>query len=88
MEECQNLEKCSFFKEYEQDERMQPALEGFIRLYCRGREQDYCVRKKVSKALGGPAAVPVNMKPNGKPKIGTSSEDWPEKVKAIVYDLV
>ena len=49
MEECANLQKCSFFKEYDKDEQMRKALQGYVNLYCKGMKQEVCVRKKVSK---------------------------------------
>ncbi len=81
MEECPNLSKCGFFKEYENDERMHEALRGFVNLYCKGPRQEDCIRKKVSKALGGPDHVPLNMKPNGKRIIESSNEEWSDEVK-------
>ncbi len=84
MKECANLKNCSFVKEFEKDEKFKKALNGYINNYCKGSLQDVCVRKKVSKTLGDPKSVPVNMKPNGLPVMGTSDKDWPEEVKKIV----
>ena len=81
--ECANLATCAFFKKYQSDEKMKMALQGFINRYCKGPEQDKCVRKKISKSLGGPEKVPVNMMPNGMPLSGTSRDNWPEEVLAI-----
>lgn len=83
MEECKNLATCSFFKEYERDKIMKKSLEGFVHLYCKGKMQDECVRKEVSKTLGGPDKVPVNMKPNGHPILGSNSDSWSNEVKRI-----
>lgn len=87
MEVCVNLDKCSFIKEYENDEHLQKALNGYVNLYCKGKKQDDCVRKKVSQALGGPMNVPANMKPNGGPIIGTSDKEWSDEVKKIISEL-
>ncbi|MFW6014783.1 MAG: hypothetical protein ACOCQG_06400 [Candidatus Nanoarchaeia archaeon] len=84
MEECENLAKCPFFKTYQDDPNYSIALEGFAKHYCRGDMQEQCVRKKVSKALGGPDKVPVNMMPDGRSLPETSSEDWPDNVKELI----
>ncbi len=84
MNECANLSKCGFFMNYETDEQQQKALKGYIDNYCKGKLQDACIRKKVSKALGGPTFVPLNMKPNGTPILGTSDKDWSDEVKKII----
>ena len=83
MGDCENLEKCEFFKRYQNDEDKKYALMGFVRTYCQGNKQDECVRKKVSKALG-PDKVPVNMMPTGSPLFGTDKKDWPDEVKALL----
>lgn len=84
MADCENLAKCAFFKTYETDENRKLALTGLANLYCKGAKQDQCIRKKVSKALGGPDKVPVNMMPDGHPLSGTSSDDWSEEVKSAM----
>jgi hypothetical protein len=84
MEECEKLANCAFFKEYEKDEERKLALRGFANMYCRGDKQDICIRKKISKLLGGAEFVPVNMMPNGLPLKGTSSENWSDDVKNIM----
>ena len=84
MVECQNLANCAFFRTYENDPSKKMALQGFINMYCKGSKQDVCIRKKVSKALGGPDKVPTNIMPNGRPLAGTSSDDWSEEVKKIL----
>lgn len=84
MTECANLATCAFFKKYQSDANMQMALYGFINRYCKGKEQDKCIRKKISKALGGPDKVPTNMMPNGMPLAGTLKDDWPDEVLAVV----
>ncbi|MBN1502992.1 hypothetical protein JW930_05600 [Candidatus Woesearchaeota archaeon] len=84
MADCENLATCAFFKEYETDEDKKMALQGFVNMYCKGDKQNECVRKKVSKALGGPQNVPVNMMPNGMPLAGTSNADWSDAVKNAI----
>lgn len=84
LDECPNLPKCGFFQKYKDDENLKAALQGFMQSYCKGTLQDQCIRKKVSKALGGPDKVPVNMKPDGAPVIGTTDADWSAEVKDIV----
>ena len=84
MSDCANLEKCEFFKQYQNDDDKKYALMGFVRSYCSGDKQDMCVRKKVSKALGGPNKVPLNMMPTGLPLFGTTKKDWSEEVKALL----
>lgn len=82
--DCANLGTCAFFKKYQSDVNMKMALEGFINRYCKGPEQGNCVRKKISKALGGPDKVPINMMPNGMPLAGTTRDGWPDEVLAVV----
>jgi hypothetical protein len=84
MSDCANLSKCAFFKQYENLENKKLALRGFVRTFCKGDKQGECVRKKVSKALGGPDKVPLNMMPNGLPLAGTSKEEWSAEVKALI----
>ncbi|MBN1155990.1 hypothetical protein JXA85_00095 [Candidatus Woesearchaeota archaeon] len=84
MADCEKLATCAFFKEYQEDESKKLALAGLANMYCRGDKQDVCVRKKVSKALGGPVNVPVNMMPNGQPLAGTSSDGWSDAVKTAM----
>ena len=81
MAECERLTECAFFKEYEKDPQKRLALQGFIKLYCKGEMQGQCIRKKVSGTLGGPENVPVNMMPNGKPLPGTDESFWLTNVK-------
>ena len=71
-----------FFKQYENMEDKKFALQGFVLKFCKGDKQDECIRKKVSKAVGGPSKVPVNMMPNGMALSGTSKSDWHSEVKA------
>jgi hypothetical protein len=85
MADCENLDVCAFFKAYSNDEQLKLALQGFVSMYCKGDKQGQCVRKKVSKALGGPQYVPVNMMPNGVPLAGTTNADWPQNVKDAVH---
>jgi hypothetical protein len=51
MTDCERLPTCAFFKEYEDDEDKRLALEGFIRIYCKGDKQDHCIRKRVGTGL-------------------------------------
>jgi len=83
MEYCESLEKCALFRKYKSDENKKYALMGFVRAYCKGNMQGECVRKKVSKALGGSDKVPTNMMPSGLPVFGTIKDDWPDEVKAL-----
>jgi len=84
MKYCESLENCVLFKKYRSDENKKYALIAFIRAYCKGDKQAECVRKKVSKALGGSDKVPVNMMPSGLPVFGTIKDDWPDEVKALL----
>lgn len=84
MAECEKLSTCAFFKEYETNESKKMALKGFIALYCTGDQQDTCIRKKISTALGGAEHVPVNMMPNGRSLPGTSVDDWSDEVKGML----
>ena len=81
---CENLGTCEFFKTYEKEPDRQVALKGFVNIFCKGDKQDQCVRKKVSKALGGPNFVPINMMPNGIPLNGTTRDNWSDQVKEII----
>ncbi len=81
---CEILSKCSFFREYEKDPSKKLALGGFAFMYCKGDKQDQCIRKKVSKLLGGAEKVPVNMMPNGCPLAGTTLDNWSEEVKNVL----
>jgi len=71
-------------KEYEENQRTRAAVKGFISLYCRGKKMDDCVRKKVSRELGGPEFVPENMMPNGLPVIGTTRDTWDKAIFDII----
>jgi len=82
--DCEKLNTCAFFKLYEERESNKLAISGFVRMYCKGNMQNDCLRKKVSKALGGPEKVPVNMMPNSIPLPGTDSSEWPTGVKALL----
>ena len=84
MDECHNLEKCNFFKMYQNDESKNLALKGFISMFCKGERQDQCVRKIISKELGGPELVPPNMLPNGFAISGTNKSDWNEDVISLL----
>lgn len=84
MDECLNMDKCNFFKMYESDTRKHLALKGLISKFCSGEKQDKCVRKNVSKVLGGPENVPENMLPNGYPIKGTDKANWSENVMQVL----
>jgi hypothetical protein len=88
MGDCANLATCAFFQTYESDESKKLALQGFISRYCKGNEQENCVRKKVSRALGGPEKVPVNMMPNGVPLPGSDKSNWSPEVRQILTQVV
>ncbi|MBN2436910.1 MAG: hypothetical protein JXK07_16745 [Spirochaetes bacterium] len=83
MEECKNLEKCNFFKTYENDSKRKLSLEGFVYTYCRGEKMNECKRLKMCDALGK-ENVPKNMMPNGLPLSGTDKSDWSEKVLELL----
>jgi len=84
VEECPNLGECNFFKMFESDKNKQLALKGFIYIFCKGKKQDQCKRKKISKSLGGSHYVPPNMLPNGLPMAGTNAYEWIEEVKSLL----
>ena len=83
---CQYLDKCNFFKVY-QDQKKR-ALKGFVQLYCQGNNQNKCLRKIVSKTFGGSEFVPSNMMPNGLPLGGTKDLDWTSDVKEFVQQYI
>ena len=84
MDECPNMNRCSFFLAYASSGEHVAAVAGFVRLYCRGEGQQRCVRKKVSNEVGGPDKVPSNMLPNGVPVAGTDASSWSEEVLRAV----
>jgi len=84
MKFCESLENCSLFRRYRSDENKKYALIAFIKAYCKGEKQAECVRKKVSKALGGSDKIPTNMMPSGLPVFGTLKDNWPDEVKALL----
>lgn len=86
MSKCQNLDKCNFFKVY-QDQKKR-ALKGFVQLYCQGDNQNKCVRKIISKTLGDSEFVPSNMMPNGLPLVGTNDLGWTSDVKEMVQNYI
>ena len=49
-----------------------------------GDKQDERTCKRVSKVLGGPHKVPVNMMPTGMPMFGSSKKDWSDEVKVLL----
>lgn len=86
-DECENLEKCSFFNHYQTHPSKQLALKGFVNLYCKGRKMDVCIRKQICHALGGAEHVPKNMMPNGRALEGTSNDNWEEPVIDVLEKL-
>ncbi|MGD9131664.1 MAG: hypothetical protein PVH73_08860 [Candidatus Bathyarchaeota archaeon] len=84
MKFCECLENCPLFRRYRRDENKKYALIAFIEAYCKGERQTECVRKKVSRALGGPDKVPTNMMPSGLPVFGTLKDNWSDEVKALL----
>jgi len=83
--ECENLVKCRFFSFISNNPQSQSAAPGFVAKYCKGNYADSCIRRKVSKALGGPQNVPDNMLPNGFPLVGTTTDNWSDAVKQIAF---
>ncbi|HUK50404.1 MAG TPA: hypothetical protein VLV18_05160 [Terriglobales bacterium] len=81
--ECENLAKCKFFSFISTSPQGQSAAAGFVAKYCKGDYATSCVRRKVSKAFGGPQDVPDNMLPNGFPLGGTTTNNWSDVVKGI-----
>lgn len=62
-EQCELLEKCGFFKNY--NGNMEVIKQGWIRIYCDNREKsERCERKKIRQQTGQPPAD--NMTPTGK----------------------
>jgi hypothetical protein len=84
MTDCERMPGCEFFRIYGSDEDKKLALAGFVRMYCKGDAQSTCMRKMVSKDMGGPQHVPKNLMPTGRPLSGTTSEAWPEDVKKVI----
>ena len=86
--DCENLAKCGFFAFVStyNPETGKAATEGFVLRYCKGESSGLCVRKIVSKALGGPQRVPDNMLPNGYPLAGTKDAQWSDAVKTLAYE--
>ncbi|MFA6424651.1 MAG: hypothetical protein WCW64_00530 [Phycisphaerae bacterium] len=84
MTDCEKLATCAFFKAFEADASKSMALKGFAAMYCKGDKQNTCIRKKVSKALGGPEHVPKNMMPNGQALPGTNDINWGKDVRAVM----
>jgi hypothetical protein len=82
--DCENTKGCTFFNTTLASKERELALRGFVRMYCRGDLQEKCVRRIVSKRLGGPTNVPENMMPNGMPVSGTDDSHWSPAVKALV----
>jgi len=86
MTDCPNMPVCSFFMVYGESIGHKAAVSGFVRIYCKGDLQEKCVRKAVSKAMGGPHMVPPNILPSGYPVSGTDDSAWSPRVKEIVRE--
>lgn len=52
MASCELLEKCGFFKKYQESQNM--ACRSFIRSYCNGPQKNECERKKFREKNGVP----------------------------------
>lgn len=83
MVDCENLAYCPFFKGASKEEK----YNGLIDTYCRGNKQDECMRKRVSKALGGPETVPSNMMPDGSPLLGSDDLTWSDDVTKVLKTI-
>jgi hypothetical protein len=86
--DCENLAKCNFFAFISTRIGGQTAAKGFELMYCKGEYSNSCVRKKVSRVLGGPQKVPDNMMPNGYPLAGTTTALWSDAVKTLASEAV
>ena len=84
MTDCEKLSACEFMKVYSTDENRKLALAGFVRSFCKGENQNVCIRKKVCKALGGVEHVPKNLMPTGRPLSGTTTDSWSEDVISVI----
>ena len=80
------MEKCNFFQGYQYEKNR--VLKGFVQLYCQGDNQNKCIRKIVSKALGDPKFVPSNMMPNVLPLVGTKDLDWAKDGREIIQQHI
>ncbi|MHA2252967.1 MAG: hypothetical protein ACXAD7_21570 [Candidatus Kariarchaeaceae archaeon] len=80
MVDCANLGGCNFFRTYTNDAFRQLALKGFVNKYCKGDNQEKCVRKIICEQLGNSKFVPPNMMPNGFPLSGSTRDDWSDEV--------
>jgi hypothetical protein len=61
MTDCELLQKCGFFKNYNKSH--EAACKGLITQYCRGPKQNQCKRKEYRLVNGEPP--PENMLPGG-----------------------
>jgi hypothetical protein len=82
MTDCENLSKCVFIKQVENN-GSKLMCQGLVKRYCKGEEQNACVRKRTSRLLGGPEKVPMNMAPNGLPLVGTNRDNWPKEIATL-----
>jgi hypothetical protein len=83
-EYCKIFVNCNFVKVSGDDDDQKQVLRGFISKYCQGKNQEQCIRKKMSKALGSPERVPANLMPNGLPLPGTGNKNWSTEVKMLL----
>jgi hypothetical protein len=60
-EECELLEKCGFFKKFQNINEL--ACRGFINRYCKGSDMNRCKRKEYRQKYGAPPTD--DMMPNG-----------------------
>lgn len=78
------MTNCNLFSTYEKKGEDKQKLRTLATRYCRGRDQLKCVRRRISKKLGGPENLPRNMMPDGKPWPGTTSDNWPDEIKDLL----
>ena len=63
MDECHNLEKCNFFKMYQNDESKNLALKGFISMFCKGERQNWFLQICYQMVLPYPEQInPIGMR--------------------------
>ncbi|MDD4126126.1 MAG: hypothetical protein PHV39_00370 [Methanomicrobium sp.] len=84
MSRCVNYEQCPFLKKYETEFEKSEALKHRILIYCDGNLEEKCIRKKISKTLGGSIYIPVNMMPDGNPVPGTKNSEWSAEVLSLL----
>ncbi|MBN2734035.1 MAG: hypothetical protein JXQ82_04155 [Methanomicrobiaceae archaeon] len=84
MPRCIEYEQCPFIKKYEPAFKKSEILKKRSLIYCDGNLSEECMRKKISKALGGTVYVPINMMPEGKPVPGTHNTEWTAEVLSLL----